>query len=169
METRQEKTIRELFTFSVLLKGAFSLVEVVGGFLILLIPPSFVVRVAELATQGELSEDPSDALSNYLLNTAHAFSVGTEIFIAIYLVSRGVIKLGLVAGLLKNKLWAYPASLVVLGLFVIYQCYQIYTGQSVFIVSGLTLFDLIVIYFIWCEWRIVEKHLKERTVAESAT
>jgi uncharacterized membrane protein len=40
---------------------------------------------------------------------AQGFSVGTQNFDVFYLLSHGIVKLFLVAALLKNKLWAYPA------------------------------------------------------------
>ncbi|GAC1575862.1 MAG: hypothetical protein NVS3B5_07120 [Sphingomicrobium sp.] len=42
------------------------------------------------------------------------------------------------------KLWAYPASLVVMGLFIIYQLYRFSYTHGVGLIL-LTVFDLIVI------------------------
>jgi uncharacterized membrane protein len=50
-------------------------------------------------------------------------------------------------------------ALLVLAAFLVYQAYQIATTHSL-IVIGITLFDLIVMYFIWREWRIVVRHTK---------
>ena len=67
----------------------------------------------------------------------------------------------LVIGLLKNKLWAYPASLIALGLFVLYQLYRFsYTHGAGLIV--LTVFDLLVMSLIWHEYRLVRRHLSAR-------
>jgi uncharacterized membrane protein len=85
------------------------------------------------------------------------YTTGTVTFVALYLISRGLIKAFLIGALLKNKLWAYPWSLVVLALFVVYQLYQILTAHSL-IVIAITLFDLVVMYFIYREWRIVKEH-----------
>ena len=62
----------------------------------------------------------------------------------LYLLSHGVVKLFLIAGLLRNRLWAYPVSLVVMGLFIAYRLYcHAQNGGAGLIV--LTLFDLFVI------------------------
>jgi uncharacterized membrane protein len=74
--------------------------------------------------------------------------------------SRGLVKFALVVALLKNQLWAYPSSLVVLGLFVVYQMYQIATAFSALLVF-LTIFDLIVIWFIWKEYQVVRFEMKK--------
>ena len=74
---------------------------------------------------------------------AHNFSVQTQHFYAFYLSSHGVVKVALVVGLLREKLWAYPASRIVLALFVLYQLYRFsYTHGLGLIV--LTLFDIVV-------------------------
>jgi uncharacterized membrane protein len=64
---------------------------------------------------------------------------------------------------LKNQLWAYPASLVVLGLFMIYQIYQIIIGHSALLIA-LTLFDMIIMWLIWHEYRLVSRHINPAVV-----
>ena len=154
MESRQEKEIYWLFRLSVLGKGALSALEILGGVLVLVIPPAFVANIVLTLTRPELAAEPGDIVASTLASVAHQFALSSSIFIAFYLLSRGLIKLGLVVALLKNKLWAYPASLVVLGLFVAYQVYQILVTHSL-LISALTAFDLVVMYFIWREYQVV--------------
>jgi uncharacterized membrane protein len=152
--TQQEKRITLYFRVSVFLKGLFSLLEIIGGTLAFFVPVSYVTNVIVHLAQGELIEDPGDFISIHLVQLAQQLSVTSGTFIAIYLLSRGLIKLVLVVALLKNQLWAYPASLVVLGLFVVYQCYQLTAGFSALLLA-LTVFDLIVMWFIWREYQVL--------------
>lgn len=157
METPQtEENIFELFRISVLLKGAISLVEVLSGIFILVTPRDFVLHLVTLLTHDEGTQAQHDFITTHLLQLAQQFTAATT-FVAIYLLSRGLVKVFLIWALLKNKLWAYPVSLVVLTLFLIYQTYQIITMHSV-IVLGISIFDLFVIYFIWREYQIVRAH-----------
>jgi uncharacterized membrane protein len=151
---QQEKRIREYFRISIFLKGVMSLIEVIGGILAFFVPVSSVTNFIVHLAQGELIEEPGDFIATHLIAIAQQFSVASGTFIAIYLLSRGLIKLFLVVALLKNQLWAYPSSLVVLGLFVVYQLYQIVTTFSILLVA-LTIFDLIVMWFIWREYEVV--------------
>ncbi len=155
----KEKNIYEFFRLSVIAKGAISAFEITGGLLILIIPPAMVANVMLTLTGPELIEDPGDFIATHIAALAHQFALSSSVFIAFYLLSRGLIKLGLVVALLKNKLWAYPVSLGVLGLFVLYQLYQIVLTHSVLIIA-LTLFDFVVMYFIWREYRVVTEHLR---------
>jgi uncharacterized membrane protein len=150
----QDKEVNDLFRISVMLKGLVSALEVVGGLLFLLIPPEKITAFAIFLTQDELSDDPNAFLASRILHAAENYSSHTALIIGFFLLSRGIIKLVLVTALLKNKLWAYPASLAVLGLFVLYELFDVITRHSV-IVLGICVFDLIVIFFIWREWNIV--------------
>jgi uncharacterized membrane protein len=73
-------------------------------------------------------------------------------------VSHGVVKLALVVGLLRNKLWAYPASLIALGLFIVYQLYRYSYTHGIGLIV-LTAFDVFVMWLIWHEYRLVRQHL----------
>ena len=155
METTEEKQeIRRYFRLSIFIKGAISFAEICAGVLALFIPVSLVTDFVAHLAQGELGEDPHSFIATHLVTLAHQYSVASGTFIAFYLFSRGLIKLALIVALFKNKLWAYPWSLGVLGLFVLYQLYEIVTTHSS-VVVGITLFDLVVMYFIWREYRIV--------------
>lgn len=100
----------------------------------------------------------SSLVATHLLAWAQNFSVATEHFYAFYLLSHGMVKLLLVIGLLKGKLWAYPASLVVFGLFILYQLYRFsYTHGAGLIV--LTVLDVAVMVLIWHEYGLVRRHL----------
>jgi uncharacterized membrane protein len=126
-----------------LLKGAHAAVECPGGVALALISTSAITDLVNALTQEELIEDPTDLFATHLRAMARDLSVGTKNFYAFYLLSHGVVKLLLVVGLLRNKLWSYPASLNVFGLFIIYQLYRFaYTHSGGLIV--LTALDLLV-------------------------
>ena len=156
-----ERRVHQIFEISVLLKGAHALIECIGGLALALVSTNAIKSLVNALTQEELIEDPNDFVATHLLSLAQNFTVSTQRFYAFYLLSHGVIKLLLVAGLLRNKLWAYPVSLVVLGLFIVYQLYRFsYTRGFGLIV--LTVFDVIVMGLIWHEYRLVRRHLTSR-------
>jgi uncharacterized membrane protein len=155
METKKtQKDIHLFFEASILIKGAIALVEIVAGFTILFIPPSVVTNIVFALTQTDLANDPNDFIATTLLTAAQQFAVGGAAFLVFYLLSRGIIKIFIVAALLKNKLWAYPAMLTVTGIFILSQIYQIIKDHSILMIV-LTVIDLIVVYFVWREYKIV--------------
>jgi uncharacterized membrane protein len=156
-----ERGVHQIFEISVLLKGAHALIECIGGLVLAFVSTSTITNLVYALTQEELIEDPKDFVATHLLSLAQNFTVSTQRFYAFYLLSHGVIKLLLVAGLLRNKLWAYPASLVVLGLFIVYQLYRFSYTHGVGLIV-LTVFDVIVMGLIWHEYQMVGRHLTSR-------
>jgi uncharacterized membrane protein len=133
-----------LFEIGIIAKGLNGLVEVIGGLLLLFVTPARVHWWAVRLTQEELSEDPHDFIANHLLHTASGITGGAVLFGSLYLLSHGVIKIFLVVSLLRNKLWAYPLTIVVLSGFGVYQLYRIALHVS-FGMVALTVFDLVII------------------------
>ncbi|MEO5613115.1 MAG: DUF2127 domain-containing protein [Sphingomicrobium sp.] len=154
----QEKRIHQLFEVSILLKGAHAVIECFGGLALALTSTAAIRAWVDRLTQDELLHDRGDYIASHMLTWAQSFSVQTQHFYAFYLLSHGVVKLALVAGLLMNKLWAYPASLAVMTLFIAYQLYRFTFTHSPGLIA-LTLFDLVVIALIWHEYRLIRHHL----------
>ncbi len=151
-----EKRIHRVFEISIALKGIHAGIESLGGIGLLLVSTEAIVHLVKALTQEELIEDPNDFLARHLVDLAANFSVGSKQFYGFYLLSHGAIKLLLVIGLLRGKLWSYPASLVAMGLFIAYQLYRFsYTHSPGLIV--LTVFDLFVIALIWHEYGLVRR------------
>ncbi len=143
-----------LFRLGVLLKGLDALLEIVGGIALWVIRPGVIVRLAGFLTQGEISEDPHDLVANYLRHAAGHLSISSEHFMAIYLLGHGIVKIFVVIALLRNKQWGYPLSIIVFGGFIVYQVYRFTVTGGIGLIA-LTIFDLIVIWLIWLEYRAV--------------
>ena len=141
-----------------LLKAANAVLELVGGIVILLVSKAFVVTTVLALTKEELLEDPKDIIANYLVASAHAFTIGTQYFIAIYLLIHGIIKIVLVFQLLKKRLWAYPAAIIVFSLFVVYQIWRWSISGSLWYIA-LTLLDIALIYLTYREYKSLKKAL----------
>jgi uncharacterized membrane protein len=156
-----ERRVHQVFVASVLIKGAHAAIECIGGIALALVSTSTIADFVNALTQEELIPDPQDLIATHLLAWAQNFSVEEKHFYAFYLMSHGIVKLLLVVELLRNKLWSYPASLIVLGLFIVYQLYRYsYTHGAGLIV--LTIFDILVMTLIWHEYRLVQRHLPSR-------
>ena len=156
-----ERRIHRIFQIGVILKGLHALIECASGLVLFFVSTATILHWVRLLTQQELTEDPRDFVATHLLAAAQHLSVGTETFYAVYLLGHGLIKVLLVAGLLKEKLWAYPASLVALGGFIAYQLYRYSYTHSVGLLV-LTVFDVVVIVLVWHEWRILKAHVAAR-------
>ncbi len=150
----KERFILDIFRISIFLKGVLSFVEILAGTIILFVDPAAIGNAIVGIIQDELADEPNSFLALHTLPLAQQFALTPKLFLAFYLLSRGLIKLVLVIALLKSKLWAYPAALAVLGLFMLYQTVEIVLKHSPFMIA-LTLFDVVVMWLIWHEYQIV--------------
>jgi uncharacterized membrane protein len=140
----QEKRIHQLFIVSVLAKGAHALIEIAGGLALYLFSADAIAAWLDEMDRGGWVE--------------RHFPLGEQHFYAFYLLSHGLVKSVLVFGLLREKLWAYPASFAVFGGFIAYQLYRYsYTHETALIL--LSIFDLFVIYLAVHEYRLLRRHL----------
>ena len=151
-----ETSIHRVFDVSLILKGIHSVIEIIGGFLVLFVSQQFIIKTILSVTQDELSDDPKDFISNYLIKFAQGFSVNSQHFIAFYLLSHGIIKAFLVVALFKEKLWSYPLAMVIFSLFGAYQIFEFARTGSVWLLA-LTVLDIFIIALTWHEYRYMKK------------
>jgi uncharacterized membrane protein len=147
---RHEGVVHRLFEAGVLLKGVNAAIEATLGVALLFVNVGAIVQTL---TQDELVEDPSNFLAAHLHSFAASLSPQAQTMSALYLLVHGAIKAILVWGLLREKLWAFPASLAVLALFVAYQSITFVKTHSIPLLL-LTLFDLGLIWLIFHEYRV---------------
>src|SRR5262249_34235046 len=141
------------FKIGLVLKGLDGILEVVGGILLLFLSPQVIEHLVRVLTAHELTEDPHDFVARYLLHTAAHLNHGTTLVGAIYLLSHGVAKVVLVVLVLRNKLWAYPWLIGLLLAFIAYQLYQITAVHFSIGLTALTIFDAILVWLTWREYR----------------
>jgi uncharacterized membrane protein len=151
----KEAQIHLLFKIGVVIKGIDGLLEAIAGFALFLINTSSLRDLVDWLTQGELQEDPTDFVATHLVVFFHHLSISTKHFAAVYLLTYGIAKVGLAAGLLRGKLWAYPAALIVLGLFLCYQIYRFSGNHSVGL-GLISLLDFIILVLIWRDYQYMK-------------
>jgi uncharacterized membrane protein len=152
-----QRQVHRLFAASVFIKGVDGVLETIGGILFMFVDPKALSSLVISLTAHELSEDPDDWFATTLRHLVHNLSSDTQLFVSVYLVAHGLIKIFLVAGLLREKLWAYPAALWFLGIFIFYQLYQFSHTYSLGLLA-LSAFDLLVAALVWLEYRSRKQH-----------
>lgn len=148
---RFDRLAHETFEGAILLKGGFAVLEAGAGLSLWLIGPTPILHlIAWLNAMHPVRH--GDWLVTSLREAAQSFSVQAEHFFAIYLVAHGLVKLALVLGLFRRKRWAYPTSIVVMSLFVVYQMWRFSMTHALGLLA-LSVFDTLLVALIWREWR----------------
>jgi len=140
------------FDIGILLKGLDGLLESTGGLALLLTGRPAIRGAVAWLTHQELIEDPGDVVASHLVHLAQQLSMDTQHFAGVYLLVHGVIKIGLVAALLRGLRWSYPAAVAVLTAFIGYQGYRLMHTPSL-VLGLLTALDVAVVMLIVREWR----------------
>ncbi|WP_407345085.1 DUF2127 domain-containing protein [Pengzhenrongella phosphoraccumulans] len=140
-----------IFEGGIILKGMSGASEFVAGLLLLLASPAAINGFLAFITQREIAEDPHDKLASFILHSADHFNSGAKTYAVAYLWVHAAVKLIAVIGILRNQLWAYPFSLITLGLLMIFQIYSIAVKFSAGMLL-LTVFDGLILGLIWREY-----------------
>jgi uncharacterized membrane protein len=150
-----DRRLHQLFALGVILKGIDAAIESATGVALLIVSTGTLAALIN-QLRRDLFGGSHDLIARLFMSAAQHVSVGTKSFYAAYMLGHGLIKILLVAGLLKGAAWSYPAALVALTGFVIYQLYRVaITFSGALIV--LTAFDVVVLLLIWQEWRRVRR------------
>lgn len=151
----KETQLHLLFKIGVAIKGIDGFLEALAGTTLFFTSTASLRNLVDWLTQGELQEDPTDFIANHLVDFFHHLSINTKHFAAAYLLIYGITKVGLVMGLLRGKLWAYPTALVVLGLFLCYQIYRFSHNHSLGL-AFVSLLDLLILIVIWQDYKFLK-------------
>ncbi len=146
-----KRILHRFFELGIIIKGLDGAVELVGGLLLVFLSPAAINRVVFFLVEGELKEDPTDLVANLLVHTTRS-AIQVRVPASLFLIGHGIVKLVLVAGLATNRLWSYPAAIVVFAGFTIYQIYQLTLQYSLFL-ETVTVLDLMVILLVIAEYR----------------
>jgi len=147
-----KKRLHQAFIVGLVLKGLDGILEFASGLVLLIVTPTAINGLAQALTKQELSQDPNDFLANHIVRSAASLGHSGVLFGGLYLLSHGLVKLILVAAVLKQKLWAYPWMIGFILLFMIYQTYRIAVVPTLGL-TLLTIFDAIVVVLTWIEYR----------------
>jgi uncharacterized membrane protein len=129
----------DVFYFGVILKAIGGSLELIGA---------LVVGLLSTETFFNLIEP----LRHIGLHTSEGLAGAAKEYVFFYLLSHGIVRVGLAYALLKEYIWAYPLALVVLGAFTFYQLYLLSHGFSLGLV-GLILFNILIAGLTLYEWR----------------
>ena len=160
----KEKNLHRAFELSLLLKGVFALTEIVSGLLAYFVSQRFLLEIINTLIARELIEDPRDLVASYLLHAAQHMSISAQHFAAIYLLGHGVIKLWLIIGLFRKKLWYYPVAMIVFGLFIAYQSYRFSLTNSLWLLI-FTMLDLVVMILTWYEFKFLRRTVSKEPLS----
>ncbi len=140
------------FILTILAKGLLGLVQLATAAAITLGATRLLPSFAQSLVAAELAEDPNDFLAARILSMVARLPEADTTFYALYFAAHGLLHVAVVAALLFSATWAYPFTLLVLCVFVVYQVFE-WTAVGGPLLIVLSAIDLLVIYLTVLEWR----------------
>ena len=140
------------FQVSMYVKGFDGVVETLSGIVLLFVSNDQIYNIAHRLTAHELLQDPDDKWANMLLIGAQHLSITGKQMAALYLLAHGLVKLFMVVQLLREKLWAFPVALGLMGVLVCLQLTRVLYHFSG-VVLGATILDVIIMGLVWHEYQ----------------
>jgi uncharacterized membrane protein len=150
-DARREQRLHRFFEITLLLKALFAVGEIVAAIGVYVAPLDRVADFVGAITQAELTAHPHDFVAAHLSVWAANLSVGAQRFVALYLLSHGAVKLWVIIGLMRERLWYYPVALALFTVFLVYQIHRYMLTHSVSLLL-ITAIDLVVIWLTWHEY-----------------
>lgn len=148
-----EEEIKTVFIIGVTLKAIGAGIETILG--LLLMYTHVVSNVLTFLLDWALVQDPDNFFFGHLQSFA-SLSPRTLFLGGAYLASHGFVKCVLMVALLRNKVWAYPASIAVLVLFMLYELVRFIQTFSVPTLL-LLFFDALIVWLIYHEYTLMRR------------
>lgn len=141
-----------VFVIGIAVKALDALGELLLGVPLLFFSHAQLDTAVHTVTAQELTEDPHDLVANLLLRSTAHVGQGTLLFIALYLIVHGVVKLAIIAALIWGAERIYPWAIGALVAFTVFQLVEFALHPSL-TVALLTVLDIVIIALTWREWR----------------
>lgn len=143
---------RKLFRGGVFLKISTAFFELfLGGVFLLLNRADISYFLTRLTGFDDVG--PLDVAARSVVHDVFIYS---NAFWAFLFISHGAIKIVLSYGLLKDKLWAFIASLIVFSYFIANQIFRLAQNPS-YVLELITLLDVLVVFLIYAEFRKMKR------------
>ena len=155
---RNNKWFERIYKTGIAIKGFDGLVEVVAGLVLVCAPSVLHVLLSTLTGYALQRHDVFDAfIAKHIARLDDDLARSGLLFLVIFLIGHGIVKLLLVYCLLKEILWAYPYALGALVLFLIYQLYVLVQDPLSIGMWLFTILDVIIVWLVYEEYKKLKK------------
>ncbi|HYK81561.1 MAG TPA: DUF2127 domain-containing protein [Gemmatimonadales bacterium] len=159
-----KRLLDRVYRIGLWIKGIDGVLEIAGGLFLLLVGQPQLGQLITFLTQRELTEDPRDWIASHVRDAVNHLSPSTQLFASLYLLSHGVVKLGLMVELLRKRTWAYPYAIAFLLVFLAYQVYRLRLQFSLALLL-ISVLDAVIVLFVWRDYRQVVDTSSKRSIS----
>ena len=151
IRSREDRALDFSFLIGIGLKILNIIGDVLVGIPLLFIQPGQIGNFIHSLTASELLENPNDKIANFLVSTTAHVTHGSLIYLGIYFLLHGLVKIGIVGALVRGSQNVYPWAIGALVALLLYQIVSIIIHFSI-ILTLLSVLDLVIILLTLREW-----------------
>ncbi len=162
---RHSKWFDLAYKIGVGIKGLDGLAELVAG-IALWISPSIIHTILQSVIHRAHRHHGHTYhfIGEYVARLDSDLAKGGLVFLIVFLIGHGIVKLVLVYCLFRRITWAYPYALVILVMFLLYQIYAAVRDPASLGLWLFTILDIIIIWLVYGEWRDLKEKVTEKVV-----
>jgi uncharacterized membrane protein len=157
---RHSKYFDLIYRIGVIIKGIDGLAELIAG-IALIISPSIVHMILSDIV-GRANQHHSHVfhfIAEYVARLDKDLAKSGLLFLILFLIGHGLVKLVLVYCLLKRYIHAYPYAIAVLVLFLVYQIYVLIQDPLSIGMWLFTILDIAIIWLVWGEYKDLQEKM----------
>ncbi len=165
---KDKSFVHRAFWISLFIKGLDGALQLIGGLAVIFVEPGTLGNAYRWLTRFLFGKHDGNPEAAFIRDTAHSFGISVEVLVAIYLLVNGIIKVLLVYGLLKEKLWVFPAACAGFGVLFSLEIYRLFVHfyWGIFVLMCISVF---VITMVILEWRKVRAASKTEELTAKPT
>jgi uncharacterized membrane protein len=141
----------KLFIYGMWWRIGYGFLRILLGLAVLKVVGTPLTDIVQRLLGHELIEDKNDLLYGFLMHALASHPVSITYFLAFYFIFWGIIDVVLSYQLIRHRLWAFPASIVLISLFILYEAARFSTTHSPILFFVITI-DVAVLLLIWREY-----------------
>lgn len=144
--------LHRAYQLAIAIKGLDGALEIVlGGIVAVLGAQRFSALLTAWSTPG-VGGTPEGHAMRFVRHSANGLAHASTLFVIVYLLVHGLIKLGIAVNLLRGKVWMYPVATVLLAGFVAFMSYRLTTHFSGWLLT-FAIFDAVTLALVINEWK----------------
>ncbi|MEY3784204.1 MAG: hypothetical protein RLZZ230_526 [Candidatus Parcubacteria bacterium] len=161
----EEKTFTTLFLLSMWWRIGYGLLRIILGLALLRVIGEPLINIVTSVMEHELMAKSPDFIFKGISHSLRAHHYSVTYFLAFYFIFWGSVDAVLSFQLLKDRLWAFPISLGLIGTFIAYSVFR-FTYTHSLVLLGVIVLDIIIMMLIFKEY---QKVLKLRSRSNQTT
>jgi uncharacterized membrane protein len=151
VRSREDRILDYSFLAGIGLKILNIIGDIIVGIPLLFIQPGQIESFIRSITASELLENPHDKIANFLVTTSSHVTHGSLLYLGVYFLLHGLVKIGIVGALIRGSRNVYPWAIGALITLLMYQIVSILIQFSITL-TILSALDFVIILLTLREW-----------------